>query len=242
MANTEQDNGGSGLDRLREELGDYLTRRVGDLAERAGDKLIDVTDQLTDVAQNGGSLSKVVSALLGGDSPSRPRSPGRRSTSRTASWGRPRTRSAAGMGANQATRRSPTSSRSSMSGCRCVPPTTTGRSTRSSAASPRAYGVSRRPTRRPVTGRSKSVRRREVGKRLSRSRCPTNASSGRPKAPRDRPGVWSVSMNWHPDRPGLFWSSSTTPPGSHHRSAPVPSSELSVDGNGTVHVQLPGAG
>lgn len=69
MANTEQDNGGSGLDRLREELGDYLTRRVGDLAERAGDKLIDVTDQLTDVAQNGGSLSKVVSALLGGDSP-----------------------------------------------------------------------------------------------------------------------------------------------------------------------------
>ncbi|MFF1844251.1 SRPBCC family protein [Streptomyces sp. NPDC058217] len=69
MANTEQDNGGSGLDRLREELGDYLTARVGDLAERAGDKLIDVTDQLTDVAQNGGSLSKVVSALLGGDSP-----------------------------------------------------------------------------------------------------------------------------------------------------------------------------
>ncbi|MET4647595.1 putative membrane protein [Streptomyces atratus] len=69
MANTEQDNGGSGLDRLREELGDYLTPRVGDLAERAGDKLIDVTDQLTDVAQNGGSLSKVVSALLGGDSP-----------------------------------------------------------------------------------------------------------------------------------------------------------------------------
>ncbi|MET7550052.1 SRPBCC family protein [Streptomyces sp. NPDC005500] len=69
MAKTEQDNGGSGLDRLREELGDYLTARVGDLAERAGDKLIDVTDQLTDVAQNGGSLSKVGSALLGGDSP-----------------------------------------------------------------------------------------------------------------------------------------------------------------------------
>ncbi|MGW1733873.1 SRPBCC family protein [Streptomyces sp. NPDC001999] len=69
MAKTEQDNGGSGLDRLREELGDYLTARVGDLAERAGDKLIGVTDQLTDVAQNGGSLSKVGSALLGGDSP-----------------------------------------------------------------------------------------------------------------------------------------------------------------------------
>ncbi|WP_329157706.1 polyketide cyclase [Streptomyces sp. NBC_01717] len=69
MAKTEQDNAESGLDRLREEVGDYLTAWVGDLAERAGDKLIDVTDQLTDVAQNGGSLSKVGSALLGGDSP-----------------------------------------------------------------------------------------------------------------------------------------------------------------------------
>ncbi|WP_371798581.1 SRPBCC family protein [Streptomyces sp. NBC_01707] len=69
MAKTEQDNAESGLDRLREELGDYLTAWVGDLAERAGDKLIDVTDQLTDVTENGGSLSKVGSALLGGDSP-----------------------------------------------------------------------------------------------------------------------------------------------------------------------------
>ncbi|MER7807642.1 SRPBCC family protein [Streptomyces sp900116325] len=69
MAKTEQDNAESGLDRLREELGDYLTAWVGDLAERAGDKLIDVTDQLTDVAENGGSLSKIGSNLLGGDSP-----------------------------------------------------------------------------------------------------------------------------------------------------------------------------
>lgn len=69
MAKTEQDNAESGLGRLREELGDYLTAWVGDLAERAGDKLIDVTDQLTDVAENGGSLSKVGSTLLGGDSP-----------------------------------------------------------------------------------------------------------------------------------------------------------------------------
>ncbi|MET7491735.1 SRPBCC family protein [Streptomyces sp900116325] len=69
MAETEQDNAESGLDRLREELGDYLTAWVGDLAERAGDKLIDVTDQLTDVAENGGSLSKIGSNLLGGDSP-----------------------------------------------------------------------------------------------------------------------------------------------------------------------------
>ncbi|WP_405669385.1 SRPBCC family protein [Streptomyces sp. NBC_00055] len=69
MAKTEQDNAESGLDRLREELGDYLTAWVGDLAERAGDKLIDVTDQLTDVTENGGSLSKVGSTLLGGGSP-----------------------------------------------------------------------------------------------------------------------------------------------------------------------------
>ncbi|MFE7474671.1 SRPBCC family protein [Streptomyces sp. NPDC057575] len=69
MSKTEQGNAYSGLDRLREELGDYLTARVGDLAERAGDKLIDATDQLTDVAENGGSLSKVGANLLGGDSP-----------------------------------------------------------------------------------------------------------------------------------------------------------------------------
>ncbi|MEU2135433.1 SRPBCC family protein [Streptomyces sp. NPDC018352] len=69
MSKAEQGNGYSGLDRLREELGDYLTARVGDLAERAGNKLIDATDQLTDVAENGGSLSKVGANLLGGDSP-----------------------------------------------------------------------------------------------------------------------------------------------------------------------------
>lgn len=69
MAKTEQGNADSGLDRLREELTDYVTAWVGDLAERAGDKLIDVTDQLTDVTENGGSLSKVGSSLLGGDSP-----------------------------------------------------------------------------------------------------------------------------------------------------------------------------
>ncbi|MFE7359187.1 SRPBCC family protein [Streptomyces sp. NPDC057543] len=69
MSKTEQDNAGSGLDRLREELGGYLTARVGDLAEKAGDKLIDATEQLTDVAKNGGSLSKIGANLLGGDSP-----------------------------------------------------------------------------------------------------------------------------------------------------------------------------
>lgn len=69
MAKTGQDNADSGLDRLRSELGGYATKWVGNLAERAGDKLMDVTDQLTDVAENGGSLSKIAGNLLGGDSP-----------------------------------------------------------------------------------------------------------------------------------------------------------------------------
>ncbi|MFE7430371.1 SRPBCC family protein [Streptomyces sp. NPDC057545] len=59
----------SGFDRFRDELGDYLSARVGDLAERASDKLFDVTDQLVDVARNGGSLSRVGASLLGGGSP-----------------------------------------------------------------------------------------------------------------------------------------------------------------------------
>ncbi|GES33271.1 SRPBCC family protein [Streptomyces angustmyceticus] len=69
MTKTQQDNADSGLDRLRGELGDYATKWVGNLAEKAGDKLMDVTGQLTDVAENGGSLSKIAGNLLGGDSP-----------------------------------------------------------------------------------------------------------------------------------------------------------------------------
>ncbi|MEU9762304.1 SRPBCC family protein [Streptomyces sp. NPDC047985] len=59
----------SGLDRFRDELGDYLSARIGDLAERASDKLFDVTDQLTEVGQHGGLLSQVGAGLLGGKSP-----------------------------------------------------------------------------------------------------------------------------------------------------------------------------
>ncbi|MGW1373948.1 SRPBCC family protein [Streptomyces sp. NPDC002446] len=69
MAKTGQGKADAGLDRLRDELGDFVTAWVGDLAEKAGDKLFDVTDQLTDVAENGGSLSKIGANLLGGDSP-----------------------------------------------------------------------------------------------------------------------------------------------------------------------------
>ncbi|MFE1406826.1 SRPBCC family protein [Streptomyces sp. NPDC058770] len=59
----------SGFDRFRDELGDYVSARVGDLAERASDKLFDVTDQLVDVTRNGGSLSRIGASLLGGRSP-----------------------------------------------------------------------------------------------------------------------------------------------------------------------------
>ncbi|MFF8373024.1 SRPBCC family protein [Streptomyces lydicus] len=69
MAKTEQGSGNSGLDRLREELGEYATAWVGNMAERAGDKLGDVTEQLSDVVSNGGSLGKVASGLLSGQSP-----------------------------------------------------------------------------------------------------------------------------------------------------------------------------
>ncbi|MFI6764819.1 SRPBCC family protein [Streptomyces sp. NPDC050355] len=69
MAKTEQGNVDSGVERLREELGDFLTAWAGNLAERAGDKLGDVTEQLTDVTKNGGSLSAIGAGLLKGDSP-----------------------------------------------------------------------------------------------------------------------------------------------------------------------------
>ncbi|MFI9048481.1 SRPBCC family protein [Streptomyces sp. NPDC053427] len=71
MAKTGRENGAgdSGADRLRDELGNYVSAWVGNLAEKAGDKLVDVTDQLTDVADGGGSLPKIGAKILQGDSP-----------------------------------------------------------------------------------------------------------------------------------------------------------------------------
>ncbi|WP_030411260.1 SRPBCC family protein [Streptomyces sp. NRRL S-1448] len=61
-----------GLDRVREEFGNLVTAWVGSLAERAGDKLTDMTDRLTDVAEHGGSLGKEIGmGLLGGKSPAK---------------------------------------------------------------------------------------------------------------------------------------------------------------------------
>ncbi|MFF4572806.1 SRPBCC family protein [Streptomyces sp. NPDC001410] len=59
----------SGLDLLREEFIDYLGAQMEHLVDKAGDKLGDVTDQLLDVAENGGTLAGVGSRILQGDSP-----------------------------------------------------------------------------------------------------------------------------------------------------------------------------
>ncbi|MFB6573270.1 SRPBCC family protein [Streptomyces noursei] len=69
MAKDVQEEAKAELDRLRGELGEFVTAWAGNLAERAGDKLTDVTDQLSDVADNGGSLAGMGAALLGGGSP-----------------------------------------------------------------------------------------------------------------------------------------------------------------------------
>ncbi|MFD9976896.1 SRPBCC family protein [Streptomyces sp. NPDC059017] len=56
----------SGLDLLRDELVDFLGAQVESLADKAGDKLSDLTDQLLDAAENGGPLpGGVMKAVIG---------------------------------------------------------------------------------------------------------------------------------------------------------------------------------
>ncbi|MGW2590721.1 SRPBCC family protein [Streptomyces sp. NPDC001515] len=59
----------TGLDRLREELSGFLSAHVDKLSEKAGEKLTNVTERLTDAAENGGGLPAVGSRVLQGDSP-----------------------------------------------------------------------------------------------------------------------------------------------------------------------------
>ncbi|MGW3667822.1 SRPBCC family protein [Streptomyces sp. NPDC005141] len=71
MTETEKDEkteGTSGVDRVREELSKFLSAQVENLAEKAGDKLKDVTGQLSDSAESG-SLPAIGSRILQGDSP-----------------------------------------------------------------------------------------------------------------------------------------------------------------------------
>ncbi|MFE4823111.1 SRPBCC family protein [Streptomyces sp. NPDC056704] len=72
MDDKERDSGrgeGSGLDMLRDELTDFLGAQVEHLVDKAGEKLGDVTDQLLDTAENGGSLLGIGGRILKGDSP-----------------------------------------------------------------------------------------------------------------------------------------------------------------------------
>ncbi|MFF0072997.1 SRPBCC family protein [Streptomyces sp. NPDC005494] len=59
----------SGMDRLRGELTNFLGAKTEKLAQKAGDKLTGLTGQLTDMADNGGSLPSVASRVLQGESP-----------------------------------------------------------------------------------------------------------------------------------------------------------------------------
>ncbi|MCG7524695.1 SRPBCC family protein [Streptomyces sp. OfavH-34-F] len=73
MARTEEDDRSeapaSGFDRLKEELSGFLGAKVDDLAGKASGKLTDVAQQLTDSAENGGSLPAIASRVLQGESP-----------------------------------------------------------------------------------------------------------------------------------------------------------------------------
>ncbi|MFD3450754.1 SRPBCC family protein [Streptomyces sp. NPDC058691] len=72
MADTARDTKieqGSGLDQLRGAFKDFVGAQVGNLADKAGDKLGDITSGLTGVAENGGVLPKAGLRMLQGDSP-----------------------------------------------------------------------------------------------------------------------------------------------------------------------------
>ncbi|MFE7515396.1 SRPBCC family protein [Streptomyces sp. NPDC057540] len=59
----------SGFDRLMEEASAYLASQADHLADKAVDKLGDLTDGLQDVAENGGGLADLGGRMLQGDSP-----------------------------------------------------------------------------------------------------------------------------------------------------------------------------
>ncbi|MFG2305364.1 SRPBCC family protein [Actinacidiphila glaucinigra] len=72
MARTGQDTGNgqaSGLDLLRDELASFVGAQMGNLADKAGDKVAGLTDQLVGVAENGGVLPKAGLKILQGESP-----------------------------------------------------------------------------------------------------------------------------------------------------------------------------
>ncbi|MYT82420.1 Polyketide cyclase / dehydrase and lipid transport [Streptomyces sp. MnatMP-M77] len=75
MATTEKDASEapseSGVDRIKEELSKFASAQVQQLADKAGGKLKNLTGQLTDSAENGGSLPSIASRVLQGESPTK---------------------------------------------------------------------------------------------------------------------------------------------------------------------------
>ncbi|MFJ8573956.1 SRPBCC family protein [[Kitasatospora] papulosa] len=74
MARTDKDEpeaGESGIDRLRGEFTNFLGAQTDKLAQKAGDKLTGLTGQLTDIADNGGSLPSIASRVMQGESPAK---------------------------------------------------------------------------------------------------------------------------------------------------------------------------
>ncbi|MER6191232.1 SRPBCC family protein [Streptomyces cyaneofuscatus] len=61
----------SGVDRIKEELSKFASAQVQQLADKAGGKLKHLTGQLTDSAENGGSLPSIASRVLQGESPAK---------------------------------------------------------------------------------------------------------------------------------------------------------------------------
>ncbi|MFE4055365.1 SRPBCC family protein [Streptomyces sp. NPDC059096] len=61
----------SNVDRLREEIAHYAGLRLERTVGRVGDKLSDLTGQLTDIAENGGQLPAIGSRILHGETPVR---------------------------------------------------------------------------------------------------------------------------------------------------------------------------
>jgi uncharacterized membrane protein len=59
----------SGMGRLKEELSKFAGAQVQHLAEKAGGKLTDLTEKLSDAAENPGSLASIGSRVLQGESP-----------------------------------------------------------------------------------------------------------------------------------------------------------------------------
>ncbi|MFJ8821050.1 SRPBCC family protein [Streptomyces sp. NPDC102467] len=59
----------SGVGRLKEELSKFAGAQVQHLADKAGDKLTDLTGKLSDAAENSGSLASIGSRVLQGESP-----------------------------------------------------------------------------------------------------------------------------------------------------------------------------